>query len=63
MKTLDYWLDTITVIEPGTLEPKYNVGPPGWWGVSNEHGIVAYFGKEKDAFRFRLAEINRRLND
>jgi len=34
-----------------------------WYAVSNDDGIVAYFGNEKDAFRFRLAEINRALND
>lgn len=59
---LDYWLETITVSEPGSFEPEFDVGPPGWWAVVNEDGICAYFGKEVDAFRFRLAEINRRLN-
>ena len=34
----------------------------GWWAVVNDEGAYAYFGKEEDAFRFRLAEINRRLN-
>lgn len=34
----------------------------GWFWVCNDDGIYAYFGKEADAFRFRLAEINRRMN-
>jgi hypothetical protein len=37
-------------------------GPRGWWAVCNDKGIVAYFGDETDAFRFRLSEINRALN-
>jgi len=61
-KDLQYWLETITVFEPGSLESKYDVGPPGWWAVCNQDGICAYFGKEADAFRFRLAEVNRMLN-
>jgi len=34
----------------------------GWFWVCNDEGVYAYFSKESDAFRFRLAEINRRLN-
>lgn len=34
----------------------------GWYAVSNTHGIIAYFGTESDALRFRLNEINRELN-
>jgi len=33
-----------------------------WYTVSNTRGIIAYFGSESDALRFRLGEINRRLN-
>lgn len=33
-----------------------------WYAVSNTHGIIAYFGNESDALRFRLGEINRELN-
>lgn len=33
-----------------------------WYAVSNTHGIIAYFGSESDALRFRLGEINRELN-
>ncbi len=35
---------------------------PGWFGVSNNDGIIAYFNTEAAAFRHRLAEINRELN-
>lgn len=37
-------------------------GIMGWWAVVDDNGAYAYFGKEEDAFRFRLDEINRRLN-
>jgi hypothetical protein len=36
--------------------------PHGWFAVENEDGIIAYFGNEHDACRFRLSEINRRLS-
>jgi len=39
-----------------------DTGPKDWWAVSNDGGIKAYFGNEKDAFRWRLAMINRELN-
>jgi len=39
-----------------------NTGPKGWIGVSNNYGIIAYFGNEKDAFAFRLMKINFILN-
>jgi len=59
-KTLDEMLDVWSVHDPG----RYEGGecPKGWYPVSNNDGIVAYFAKEEDAFRFRLAEINRELN-
>ncbi len=34
----------------------------GWYAVSNNSGIIAYFSKESDAFRYRLDQINRELN-
>lgn len=45
--------------DPGGAEHPH---PTGWWAVSNDDGICAYFANEGDAFRFRLAEINRALN-
>jgi hypothetical protein len=50
-----------TIFEPGMREN--DGGPEGWWALSNhEESIVAYFSRQEDAFRFRLAEINRTLN-
>ena len=57
---LDELFDTWTVFEPGTWEN--DIGPKDWWAVANDVGIIAYFGSEKDAFRFRFQEINRALN-
>jgi hypothetical protein len=34
----------------------------GWFGVVTDLGIIAYFGLEIEAFRFRLDYINRILN-
>jgi hypothetical protein len=59
--TLDEALECWEVHEPGMWEN--DAGPKGWYAVSHEdRGIVAYFADESDAFRFRLAEINRQLN-
>lgn len=60
MKSLDEALDEWSVHDPEMWEN--DEGPKGWWAVSNNDGIVAYFGEERDAFRFRLSEINRILN-
>ena len=69
-KDLDYWLDNISVAEVDQDHVDTNLqvtaknlsGLLGWYYVANEEGACAYFGKEEDALRFRLAEINRRLN-
>lgn len=59
--TLDEALDCWTVHDPGMWDN--DLGPRDWYAVSHENlGIVAYFFREEDAFRFRLAEINRLLN-
>lgn len=58
--SLDDLLEVWSVLEPGMWEN--DTGPEGWFAVSNADGIVAYFGTETDAYRFRLAEINRALN-
>ena len=64
--SLDYWLDEISVIEIDNSVNEANknglTAIIGWFGVINESGIIAYFGKENDAFRFRLDYINRKLN-
>lgn len=36
--------------------------PPGWWGVSTEEGVIAYFNDERKAFQYRLFLINEMLN-
>ncbi len=53
-------LETWHVHEPGDWEN--DDGPRDWWAVSNDKGIVAYFGDETAAFRFRLDMINRDMN-
>ena len=61
MKTLDELLENWTVHHPYCWEN--NEGPTGWYAVSNDkESIIAYFAKEKDAFRWRLFMINRELN-
>lgn len=66
MSKLEIALEKWQVWEPGMWEnelsdPRTNlIGD--WWAVSNDDGIVAYFGREADAYRFRLAEVNRELN-
>lgn len=54
-------LEDWQVDEPGMWEN--DCGPKGWWAVSNnDEAIVAYFAKPEDAYRWRLAMINRDLN-
>lgn len=60
MKSLDDMLEKWSVLPPG--EWQNDIGPPDWFAVANDDGIVAYFGDESAALRFRLAEINRELN-
>jgi hypothetical protein len=55
--TLDRALDAWAVFDDDDHD-----GPVGWYAVADEDGIVAYFAHELDAFRFRLAEINRMMN-
>lgn len=59
-KSLDDLLAEWSVDAPGMWQN--DDGPADWFAVSNDDGIVAYFGDESAAFRFRLAEINRALN-
>jgi len=54
-------LDTVHVDAPHMWVN--DEGPKGWYAVAtDDDGIIAYFCKEKDAFRFRLDLINRHLN-
>lgn len=60
MDSIDELLSRWNVIPPGLWEN--DTGPLDWYAVENDNGIVAYFGNESDACRFRLSEINRALN-
>ena len=63
MKDLDYYLENICVEFPLEFPPTHAFADlTGWYGVSNESGIIAYFGKEVDALRFRLDYINSIMN-
>lgn len=58
--SLDDLLEIWSVLAPGHWDNEQ--GPKDWYAVCNDVGIIAYFGDEADANRFRLAEINRILN-
>jgi hypothetical protein len=55
-------LQEISVMEHGGWKNQNSEGLVGWWAVATDLGIIAYFGCETDAFRFRLDYINRILN-
>lgn len=63
-KNLDELLQSISVLEPGMWENELSKDSPikDWYAVCGDDGIVAYFGSEVDAYRFRLDLINRILN-
>ena len=56
-KSLDELLDDIQIFE----DPDDDI-LPDWYRVVNTDGIIAYFGHEKDACRFRLDYINNLMN-
>jgi len=64
IKDLDYYLQEIQVQEVGEELVELNKIPEliGWFAVVNEDGIIAYFGEEKYAFKFKLDYINNKLN-
>ena len=62
MKTIDELLEDISVLEPGLWENEASEILSDWYAVANDKGIIAYFGSESDAFRFRLDYINGLLN-
>ena len=59
--SIEELLQEISVMEPGLWENNIS-DDLEWWAVSSDLGIIAYFGSEVDAFRFRLDYINRILN-
>ena len=60
-KTLDDLLGEVSVLPPGQWDN--DEGPKGWFAVCDNTGIIAYFGKESNAFWFRLTVINALLNN
>ena len=58
--SLEQLLDEVQVIEEFENEATGILS--GWFAVANNEGIIAYFGNEKDACRFRLDYINQILN-
>ena len=61
--SLDDLLDEIQFSNVSITEhPDIAPSIDGWWHVSDNRGVFAYFAEEADAARYRLAEINRRLN-
>lgn len=62
IKDLQYYLEEVSVMGPGVWENEMSDILYNWYAVADETGIIAYFGNEVDAFRFRLDYINRKLN-
>lgn len=54
---VDFPDDRDDAVESGNLH-----WPEGWYAVSDNNGIRAYFQRENDAFAFRLMVINMRFN-
>lgn len=63
METLSDLLEKWTVLGPGVWENENSKTLRDWYAVASDEGIIAYFTNEKDAYRFRLSEINRELNN
>jgi hypothetical protein len=64
-KDLAYWLDEVTVSSKGDHDREaVNWWPDALpWGVSTPtDGVAAVFMAERDAYRWRLDYINRKLN-
>lgn len=64
-KNLDELLEEITVqlIDGTEVEDPIHKALDGWYGVSNQEGLIAFFGTESEAFGYRLDFINRILNN
>ena len=71
MNSLDELLEEVTVMPCSDMVDNFVEGEPlhnlnsildGWYAVDTPIGIIAYFGNEVEAFRFRLDIINRILN-
>ena len=62
MKDLNELLEEWAVHSPGMWNNENTDKLGDWYAVSNDEGIVAYFGKIEDAYMFRLDKINQILN-
>ncbi len=54
--------DDIAVLPPGMWDNQQSDALEGWFAVTTDEGIIAYFGDETDAYRFRWDLINLVLN-
>lgn len=65
-KSLDDLLEEIQAGEVDQYMVDVNQGKIagllGWWWVEDGEQLLGYFPTETEALRYRLAEINRRLN-
>jgi len=59
---IDSLLEEIQVLEPHTWGNLVSKSLSEWWAVTTDLGIIAYFGCELDAHRFRIDYINRIMN-
>lgn len=69
---LDTLFEEISVLPCGDMLDNFPTGSKlrrlnrllkGWYAVANTDGVIAYFGEEKEAYRFRLDYINRIINN
>ena len=64
MKNIEELLEEIQVHPPGMWNNELTgLIIDSWYAVSNNKGIIAYFGEETDAYMFRLDYINKILNN
>ncbi len=65
-KSLSELLDEVTAGEVDEYMNEANdgklTGILGWWHVTDNNSSLAYLPTERDALRYRLDVINRRLN-
>ena len=56
---LDELLEEISILDEWENQ---TTGLDGWFAVATDLGIIAYFGEEAEAYKFRLDYINRIMN-
>ena len=60
-KTLEELLDEISVLDDWDNDHS-QLAKDGWYAVSTDEGIVAYFGTSAEAYKYRLDLINSIIN-